>query len=157
MPLIDHSPTVSTTLYLPIVMSQRTVRRINAPYFNVADVGQSKFEETAIFWFGRVTPTENYADVRVGYNSSELYVYLAAFDRQLWYDTTPSPANLTAWDAATLYLDLDGNSGGVPSANAYRFDAQLNWYEPRTGYQAGYRGTGSNWALVTLPFSTASA
>ena len=59
---------------------------MNAPYF--AD--RIKYAETAIFWFGRVTSTENYADVRVGYNASELYVNLAAFDRRLWYQTSPS-------------------------------------------------------------------
>ena len=62
--------------------------------------------ETAIFWFGRVTPAENYADVRTAYNDDELYLRVVIFDRRIWYDTTPSPDELTAWDAITLFLDL---------------------------------------------------
>ena len=50
----------------------------------------------AVFWFGRVTPTENYADVRVGYTSQELVLNVATFDRRLWYDDAPSPGDLTA-------------------------------------------------------------
>jgi len=42
------------------------VRRVNAPYFDAA----MRYSEMAVFWFGRVAPTDNYADVRVGYNSS---------------------------------------------------------------------------------------
>ena len=124
-------------------------RRVNAPYFD----GEVRFTETAIFWFGQVNPTANYADVRVGYNDEELHLHLAAFDRWLWYDTTPSPDDLTAWDAATLYLDLDGNVGSVPDANAYRFVAQLNWWEPRDNWQAAYWDDGSDWVAATIPFT----
>lgn len=126
-----------------------TCRRVNAPYFD----GQVRFTETAIFWFGQVNPTANYADVRVGYNDEGLYLHLAAFDRRLWYDTTPSPDDLTAWDAATLYLGLDGNVSSVPDANAYRFVGQLNWWEPRDNWQAAYRGDGSDWVAATIPFT----
>ncbi|MEE9618403.1 MAG: hypothetical protein V3T90_15560, partial [Anaerolineae bacterium] len=93
----DFSPQVQAT----------SARRVNAPY-NVPDV------EAAIFWFGRVTPTENSVDGRVRYNDDHLYLRVAAFDRRLWYDASPSPNDLTAWDAVTLYLDTDGNVGNVP-------------------------------------------
>ncbi len=125
-------------------------RRVNAPYF----VGDVPFGKTAVFWFGRVTPQQNYADVRVGYNDSELYVNVAVFDRRLWYDTTPSLAELTAWDATSLFLDLDGNTGDAPDANAYRFVAQLNWWEARGAWQGAYRGNNSNWVTATVPFTT---
>ncbi len=125
-------------------------RRVNAPYF----VGDVPFGKTAVFWFGRVTPQQNYADVRVGYNDSELYVNVAVFDRRLWYDTTPSLAELTAWDAPSLFLDLDGNTGDAPDANAYRFVAQLNWWEARGAWQGAYRGNNSNWVTATVPFTT---
>lgn len=128
-------------------------RRVNAPYFD----GEVAFSEAAVFWFGRVTPTENYADVRLGYNDDELYIRLAAFDRRLWRDTTPSLSDLTTWDAATLYLDLDGNTGSTPEANTYRFVGQLNWWRPRDEYQVAYRGDGSGWVSATVPFTTASA
>ena len=148
-------PEVSSFVYLPIVFNQKAARRVNAPYFNVADIGGSKFAETAIFWFGRVTPTENYADVRIAYNNTELYVHVAIFDRRLWYDPSPSPVDLTAYDAVTLYLNRSGDTGGAPSADAYRFDAQLNdWENPRTAWQAAYRGNGSTWASTGLAFTT---
>jgi hypothetical protein len=79
-------------------------RRVNAPHFD----GDVRYSETAIFWFGRVTPIENYADVRVGYNDSHLFAELAIFDRRLWYDLSPTPDDLTNWDAVSLYLDMDG-------------------------------------------------
>lgn len=127
-----------------------SVRRVNAPYFD----GDVRPAETAIFWFGQVNTTENYADVRVGYNNDELYLRLAAFDRRLWYDTTPSPDDLTAWDAATLYLNLDGNAGNAPAANAYRFVSQLNWWEADDNWQAAHQGDGAGWVAATVPFTT---
>jgi len=129
-----------------------STRRVNAPYFD----GDVRFSETAIFWFGRVTPTENSVDVRVGYNDDHLYLRVAAFDRRLWYDTSPSPDDLTAWDAVTLYLDMNGNVGNAPDADAYRFDAQLVWWEARDNYQAAYVGDGSGWVTTTVSFTTTS-
>jgi len=38
------------------------VYRANAPYFG----NDVRFAESAVFWFGHVTPAENYADVRLG-------------------------------------------------------------------------------------------
>jgi hypothetical protein len=143
---LSHPPTRAA------FASVSSPRRVNAPYF----VGDVPFGKTAIFWFGRVTPQQNYADVRVGYNDSELYVNVAVFDRRLWYDTTPSPADLTAWDATSLFLDLDGNTGDRPDANAYRFIAQLNWWEARGAWQAVYRGNNSTWVTATVPFTTTS-
>lgn len=133
----------------PAAGQNGVVRRANAPYF----AGDVRFAETAIFWFGRVTPAENHVDVRVGYNDDHLYLHLAVFDRRLWYDSSPAPADLDAWDAATLYLDLDGNVGDVPDANAYRFVGQLNWWEPRDDYQVAYQGDGSGWATTAVPFT----
>jgi len=129
------------------------VRRVNAPHFD----GEIVFSQTAIFWFGRVTSTENYADVRVGYNDQELYWCVSIFDRRLWYDTNPSPDTLTAWDAVTLYLNLNGKTGSTPTANTHRFDAQLKDWEPsRTPWQASFQGNGSGWTLASVPFTTES-
>jgi hypothetical protein len=124
-------------------------RRVNAPY-NVPGA------ESAIFWFGQVTSAENSVDGRVSYNGDYLYLRVAAFDRRLWYDTSPSSDDLTAWDAVTLYLDIDGSAGDVPDANSYRFDAQLVWWEPRDNYQAAYQGDGTGWVIATVPFTTTS-
>ncbi len=127
------------------------LRRVNMPYFN----GQIQYDQMAIFWLGRVTPTENYADVRVGYNDDELDVNVAIFDRRLWYEASPSVTDLTAWDSVTLYLDTDGALGAWPSANSYRFDGQLTWWEkPRTAWQTAYRGNGNSWASAGIPFTT---
>lgn len=125
------------------------VRRVNAPY-NVS------FSESAIFWFGQVTPIENYADVRVRYDETGLVLHVAAIDRRLWYDTSPAAEDLVDWDAATVYLDTQGNAGSLPGESAYRFDAQLVWWEGRQAYQAAYQGDGSDWVAATIPFTTTS-
>ncbi len=128
------------------------IRRVNAPYFD----GGVLSNQGAIFWFGQVSPTSNYADVRLGYNDDGFQLILHVIDRRLWYDTSPTPADLTAWDAATVYLHLDGNTGDVPTPNTYRFVAQVNWWEARTDYQSVYRGNGSGWTEVSIPFVTTS-
>ncbi len=127
-------------------------RRVHAPYFS----GSVLYPQTAIFWFGRITPTENYTDVRVGYNDNHLFINFAVADRLLWYDTTPAPADMTAWDAATVYLNLDGRSGNIPTANTYRLVAQLNFWESRAAYQVAYRGDGTGWMQTAMAFTTIS-
>ena len=130
-------------------------RRVNAPYFD----GGITYAERTIFWFGQVNATSNYADVRVGYNDEQIIVHLNVMDRLIWYDTTPSAATLTEWDAATLYLRLGGNQGNAPDAQSYRFVAQMSpsWDSiNRADYQAAYRGNGG-WASATAPFTSNSA
>lgn len=125
------------------------VRRVNAPFFS----GTMDFNQAAVFWFGRVTSMENYTDVRVGYTSVNLYVRLDVFDRFLFFDTSPSAADLVNWDAATLYISKDGNTGSVPSLNAYRLVAQLNQIGDSPPHRAAYRGDGTNWVTDPLSFS----
>ncbi|CAG0937089.1 hypothetical protein TFLX_05995 [Thermoflexales bacterium] len=127
------------------------LRRVNAPWFS----GDVQIEQSAIFWLGKVTPTENYADVRIGYNNTELYVGVLIFDRRFWYDESPTVATLTDYDAVTLYLDKDGNSGSAPDSNSYRLVGQLNNGEPRSDWQAAWRGTGTQWANAAASFTTA--
>jgi hypothetical protein len=125
--------------------------RVNAPHFS----GSVSFDQTAIFWFGRVTPTDNYVDARLGYDDRELYLHLAIFDRRLWYNPSPIVDALTAWDAVSLYLNLGGPTGTVPTVAAYRFDAQLSDWETRgTRFQAAYRGNGAGWTMTNLAFTT---
>lgn len=98
------------SVYIPLVSNPSSAaRRINAPYFG----GSVSFGESAIFWFGKVTPATNYTDVRIAYTQSELWVYLAVFDRLLWYDPTHAASDLTKWDSASLYLNLKGNTGSA--------------------------------------------
>ena len=127
------------------------LHRVNAPWFS----GQVQIEQSAIFWLGKVTANENYADVRVGYNNTELYVGLLIFDRRFWYDETPSAADLINYDAVTLYLDKDGNSGSAPDTNSYRLVGQLNNGEPRSDWQAAWRGSGTQWNSASVAFTTA--
>jgi hypothetical protein len=142
--------------YLPLVahftvVDPGAMRRVNVPHFS----GSIPLSEMSVFWFGRVTPTDNYVDARMGYNAQELSIHLAVFDRRLWYNPDPTPSTLTAWDAASLYLNLQGNTGGVPTTTTYRFDAQLNDWETRgTRFQAAYRGNDAGWTAADLPFTT---
>jgi hypothetical protein len=51
--------------------------------FGGTGVTDQHFSEMAIFWFGRKSPSDNYADVRIGYNNTGLYLVLSIFDRLL--------------------------------------------------------------------------
>lgn len=127
------------------------VRRVNVPYFD----GDISYSRTAIFWYGQVTRDTVYTDVRVGYNDAELYINLAVFDRLLWYDPSPDRTTLTEWDAATLYLGLDGPAGETANGRTLRLDAQLTWWEkPRTAWQAAHRSGSGVWEAAELPFTT---
>jgi hypothetical protein len=125
---------------------------VNAPYANSAS-------EAAVLWFGHVTPAENYTDVRIFYTDESLIVRLGIIDRLLWYDTSPSPDELTAWDSVSLYLTQSG-AVGEPGPDAYRFDGQLDWWESdfwesgRSKFQSAYRGDGSGWIAADVPFTT---
>ena len=123
--------------------------RINIPYFN----SEVAYSETAILWFGKVNPTENYVDVRLGYSEDELFVHLAVFDRLLWYDDS-SPIDLEAWDSASLYLDMDGVQGYAPDGSSYRFVGSLNFWEEDADYQAVYQGNGSGWRESNISFTS---
>ena len=126
--------------------------RVNAPYF-AANVNLSR---SAVFWLGQAAVTQNYADVRVGYNASELVVHINVFDRLFWYDLSPSPADLTAWDGASLYLNLTGNTGQAPGQGSYRFDGQARWWENLDDYKAGYQGDGASWQPSGIAFTMES-
>lgn len=137
-------------IFLPFLRKPAKVPlRANAPFF----IDSIRFEETAIFWFGTVTPSTNYTDVRVGYTPEELYVHLATFDRSLWYDPSPLPSDLTNWDAATLLLAMNGDQGDTPDAQTYRFVSQLNWSNQGGDWQAAYRWDGASWTQEAVPFT----
>ena len=129
------------------------VRRINIPYFNNAPV---PFNQTSIFWFGQVSSGDNSIDVRMGYNNSELYVDLHIVDRYLWYDPNAKAPDLTKGDTDTVYLDTSPNGESMPGQYAYKFVAQVDWYQPRTYYQAAFKGNGSGWALAPIKFTSVS-
>lgn len=126
--------------------------RVNAPYVNGSQ--NIPLSRQAVFWFGQVTPLSNHANVRVGYNDQRLQVTLHIFDQYLWYNRSPAAADLINWDAATLYLNLNGNSGTAPGAQSYRFRAQLSNYQERSPFEAAYRGNGAGWQPSNTPFNT---
>lgn len=138
-------------VYLPLVKraacSPENMPRINAPGFS----GGIPFEQTAIAWFGGVSPTQNYTDIRVGYNAQEIYVHLAITDRYLWFNEFPTTQTLTDWDAVSLYLDTSG--GSSLSSSSWRIVAQLS-RDPGVQYHAVYRGSPSGWQLSNVPITT---
>ncbi len=129
------------------------VRRINIPYFNN---GAVPFDQTAIFWFGSVSSADNYIDVRVGYNKTELYIDLHIVDRYLWFDTNAKAPDLTKGDTATVYLNTTQNGSGAPDQNSYKFVSQVTWFQPRTYYQQASIGKNSAWVVAPLKFTTVS-
>src|SRR5205807_5089806 len=129
------------------------VRRINIPYFQNSAV---PFNQTSIFWFGSVSSSDNSVDVRMGYNNSELYVDLHIVDRYLWYDPNAKAPNLATGDTATVYLNTTQNGSNAPNQNAYKFVAQVDWFQPRTYYQQAYIGNGSTWVVSPIPFTSVS-
>jgi hypothetical protein len=125
-------------------------RRINVPYL------EGVAFTPAIFWFGQVTPTSNYADVRVYYYNNQVEFFINIIDRLLWYDTAPSGTELAGWDSVSLYLKVDGNSGSSPDANTYQFLSQVNWWENDASWQASYQGNGSGWDSAQIDFTSKS-
>lgn len=144
-----RAPATVTPMPVTGTPAATNVRRVNAPSF----AGDIVFEQTAIFWFGQLSPATNHTQVRVGYDNTKLWLYVASFDRRLWYDTSPAAAGLTEWDAATILLDTNSAAGSVPSATAYRFIAQLSG-DSDPNYRTAYQGNGQGWAAQPLNFAT---
>jgi hypothetical protein len=114
---------------------------------NVPELTEKPFSP-AIFWFGKVDQTNNYADVRLWYFKSDyLEIVLHIIDRRLWYDLDQNVPTLTGWDAVSIYLNLEGNVGSTPGPNSYIFELQLN------NLRASYRGNGSAWIPKEIPFT----
>jgi hypothetical protein len=131
--------------------------RVNAPHFDTS----VRAAQAAVFWFGRVDPLQNYADVRVAYTDEELWIKVAVVDQWLWQDNAASrtAASLETWDAASVFVDTtSGTAPDAPVAGVYRFVGELSWWRPRTDYQAAYVGHGTGWSLSpTTAFTTETA
>ena len=128
----------------PPTYSQTTQQtpRVNAPH---SERETPPVPAHAVFWFGQVTPTTNYADARIAYTDDALFVTVHIFDRTIWYDN--AAADPTQWDAVALNLNLEGATGSNPTGNSYRLIAQMN-------SSVAYRGNGSQWVPTSLPFET---
>lgn len=164
----DENSLVDTNIpiYLPTVIRPAPpppapLRRVNVPLPTDFEPGTTmNFSKAAVFWFGRISSSENYADVRMYATYETLYVRVSIFDRYLWNSTTPSPTNLLAYDAVSLLIDLDNGRNELPTRNSYRFDAQVfdttRSINLMPNYQAGYRGNGSSWVFDSVNFVAAS-
>jgi hypothetical protein len=141
---IATSPTPTSPPATPPAM---TLRRVNAPFFTNDVI----FEQMGIFWFGTLSETSNHADVRVGYNQTGLKVYVASFDRRLWYDTAPTIDTLTEWDALTLLVDTNPGVGAL-GTTAWRFVSQLSG-EDSASHRAVYRGSAQGWQAASAAFT----
>lgn len=145
--------------YLPLVVVQPSAGapvdaggalRVNAPYFD----GEVIYPETAVFWFGKVNRDDNFTDVRIGYSDEHLFINLAVFDRTLWYDPDASAGQFDKWDSASVYLQA--GDGAAQDEAVYRFDAMLNWWEKRDGFQAAFEAISTGWQAAGIPFATSS-
>jgi hypothetical protein len=150
-------------VYLPVTINnsssaaQASGPRIHIPYLNYTDIPRDRIAEMSVFWFGQVTPHENYADVRLGYNNEAIFIYMAVIDRLLWYAPNPSPGSLTAYDAMTIYLDTANNSGNSPQPTSYRIEVQASPESvQRAGYQSFARWNGTSWARGSSSITTSA-
>jgi len=143
-------PTATATAAATTSFAPSGNQRIHVPYFTTA----VPFNQTAIFWFGDVTSTDTYTDVRVGYNSSELYIDLQIVDHYLWYDPNTSAPDVTKGDNASIYLNTTTNGSNLLDRYSYKFQAAVNGYIQRTNYQQAYVGKGTTWTAATNPFTT---
>ncbi len=146
------------TVYLPLVSveSPPAVIPYTSPYrINARFLSDDTWlAPTAITWFGQLSLSDNYVDARVGYTPTELVVRMTVLDRLLFYDTTPSAADLTNYDAVVLFLRTDGPAGSAPDASSYKFVAQsFPFDKDPTPFKAAYRGNGTKWQAANLPFN----
>lgn len=164
---IETSPS-PWTIYLPVVTNNGSTPSLPAaplvaiPYINVApDLMNDHTGELSVFWFGQARMSENYTDVRMGYNNQELFIRLQVFDKRCWFDETEPTNEPTKWDAAAVYLNLDGNLGNTPSTRSYQFlvqfDPMPDWNPEWEIMTYAYKGNGTSWDSVNLPFSLLSS
>jgi hypothetical protein len=155
--LLTFSPVLAVSngdIYIPIVMNQYSPysasRIVNIPYFTVSsdEVGKSHLSEMAIFWFGQVTPDDNYTDVRIAYTNTDLVIHTATFDRSLWYNPNSNGSDLESWDTVAITFQTDSGNYSTPSGNAYRFvveegNNKLN--KDMSMYKKQYQGNNGGW------------
>ncbi len=155
-----------TTIFLPVVSKGPILPeapQASASYFTIPTDPNQPYPigEFPVFWFGEVRGVENYTDVRIAYNSSELYLRLQVFDRGCFYDQNPPLDEPTRWDGAAVFLNLSGNIGNTPSLNSYQFlvqfDRDMNWNPPWEITKFSYQGNGYSWVEANLPFSMNSS
>jgi hypothetical protein len=134
MPALDAAGDLSSAVTI------KKPRTIHAPYLPSGNVSGERFHEMGIFWMGKVTSSDNYADVRVGYNDQALFIHASVFDRLVWYDVKHDPAKLMSFDAVSVLLNTGSLKATRLTAEHLRFVGAMSWFEERSLYQAAYRG-----------------
>ncbi len=156
LPALDATPTPTPgeMLYLPMISS--SVGRSPAPLVNVPGfAGAPPMNQMAITWFGRVTPDENYVDIRLGYSPDALVVHIAIIDRRLWCSEKASAANIAMGDSLELFLNTNSQPAGALPATSYRFTGQLGLWDCPESWTA-YQGDGSAWQVRSLAFTAST-
>lgn len=133
--------------------TRMVTRRVNAPFFN----GSVDDSRTAVFWFGEVTASDNYADVRIGYTNDELRIVTTVIDRLHYYndDLANAAVNLENYDAVTVLLDIEQPDATNVPDTSYRFVGGLNAYlfQDDQLWTAAYKGNGTGWEPIPVPFT----
>ncbi|MCC7369394.1 MAG: DNRLRE domain-containing protein [Chloroflexi bacterium] len=135
LPTATVTPAPTATVAPTATSAPTTARRANLPRFS----GSFVPGEAAVFWYGRVTPSENYTDVRISYSATDLWVQANIMDMHLRYDTAGQTSRLEEFDAVGVTL--------TAPTGTYRFVSGLNWFEARTNYQR---------SVPTVPFTTST-
>ncbi|MCI0519381.1 MAG: DNRLRE domain-containing protein [Chloroflexi bacterium] len=118
-----------------------------------------RLHEAGVFWFGKITPWDNYTDIRLGYNDQSLLVGVFVIDRLLWRDESPAAVDLTQWDAVSVYLSTNGGVGSSPTTQDFKIVTQSHRPitsppNPEAGTIASYRGNGGDWGAQGIPRTT---
>lgn len=124
-----------------------TQRRVFVPYWP----SDGPYPSYSIFWLGKVSPTNNYADVRLIYNETSLKITIHIIDRRLWYDETPSVSDIKTWDAISLFLDHGASPGDAPGSTSYQIVGQLWVARDDQSRRVIYQGNNGSWTPTTLP------
>ncbi|MGD1992634.1 MAG: DNRLRE domain-containing protein [Anaerolineae bacterium] len=132
-----------TSHTLPLAAQDAVVRRVYAPLLSETE----PWAEAGIFWFGRVDPPgapgQNYVDVRVGYTSEKLRLFVNVQDYYLWYDADAGLySDLTRYDAVAITLDTAHDRAAAPQVDDYLFFSGMGY---GSLYQRQARGTGVGW------------
>jgi hypothetical protein len=128
----------------------------SATYTPRASINRKNLSRTASYWFGQIKNTipmatflpynstyqnlggTNYAEAKIGYDDSGLFITTSVVDRRAWYQTpSATAADFTTWDSLSLYFHPP------TSSHLYRFDLELSYNLSETarasqGYQRAY-------------------
>ena len=158
--------TADTWVYLPLLNTPNEhsnpvapqARRVNVPFVDPG-LSSDPMRDSTIFWFGKITPDDNYTDVRVRYETNRVVIAVEVFDRLLWYDNSSAPDKnrFPTWDSVSLLLKTDSDSATAPTSTSFKIDAMVNHWQDRQNYQAFYQGNGSAWVPTDLGLNTTSS